>query len=89
MNNVMANPEDLRSFANHLGQYLEQLQSDTTSLQGHFATIKEVWNDAQGAAFEHNFAQWMAALRMFESNASEAIPCLIGMAQDLEQYLSR
>ena len=83
------NPEELANFANVLEQYLSTIEQETGRLTSCFNQLGETWNDQKRAAFEETYHSLLNALATFKDNASQQIPYLRIMADDLQRYLSR
>ena len=79
MAQAIGDPEEIRSFSNTLEHYLNTVEEETGRLNAAFEQLGESWQDQQRASFEENFKE----------NASEQIPHLRTMAEDLSTYLGR
>lgn len=82
-------PEEIRNFSNRLEHYLNTVDEETSRLNSAFARLGESWNDPQRASFEETYRQLIRSLQIFKKNASEQIPHLRKMANDLNTYLKR
>lgn len=89
MSMAIANPEELRNFANTLQKYLENIEEETGVLTSVFSSLGDTWQDQQKNKFEEVLKELLAVLKRFEEDASEQIPHLLKMAEDLETYLGR
>lgn len=89
MSMAIANPEELRNFANTLQKYLENIEEETGVLTSAFSSLRDTWQDQQKNKFEGVLKELLAVLKRFEEDASEQIPHLLKMAEDLETYLGR
>jgi|UniRef100_UPI00356391E7 hypothetical protein len=89
MSMAIANPEELRNFANTLQKYLENIEEETGVLTSAFSSLGDTWQDQQKNKFEEILKELLAVLKRFEEDASEQIPHLLKMAEDLETYLGR
>ena len=89
MSMAIANPEELRNFANTLQKYLENIEEETGVLTSAFSSLVDTWQDQQKNKFEEVLKELLAVLKRFEEDASEQIPHLLKMAEDLETYLGR
>lgn len=89
MSMAIANPEELRNFANTLQKYLENIEEETEVLTSAFSSLGDTWQDQQKNKFEEVLKELLAVLKRFEEDASEQIPHLLKMAEDLETYLGR
>lgn len=89
MAQAIGDPEDIRSFSNNLEHYLSTVEEETGRLNSAFEQLGESWQDQQRASFEETFKELLNALQNFKDNASEQIPHLRTMAEDLSTYLGR
>ena len=89
MAQAIGDPEEIRSFSNTLEHYLNTVEEETGRLNSAFEQLGESWQDQQRASFEETYKQLINALQNFKENASEQIPHLRIMAEDLSTYLGR
>lgn len=89
MAQAIGDPEEIRSFSNNLEHYLNTVEEETGRLNSAFEQLGESWQDQQRASFEETFKQLLNTLQNFKDNASEQIPHLRTMAEDLSTYLGR
>ena len=89
MAQAIGDPEEIRSFSNDLEHYLNTVEEETGRLNSAFEQLGESWKDQQKVSFEETFKQLLNALQNFKDNASEQIPHLRTMAEDLSTYLGR
>lgn len=89
MAQAIGDPEEIRAFSNNLEYYLNVIEEETGRLNSAFEQLGESWQDQQRASFEETFKQLLNALQDFKYNASEQIPYLRTMAEDLSTYLGR
>lgn len=89
MAQAIGDPERIREFANNLEHYLNTVDEETGRLNSAFEQLGESWQDQQRASFEEIYRHLINALENFKSNASEQIPHLRIMAEDLSTYLGR
>lgn len=89
MGMAIGNPEDIANFANALEGYLNTVTEETNKLNSAFQQLGETWQDQQRKSFEETYQQLLNALSSFKENASEQIPHLRIMAEDLKTYLGR
>ncbi|MDU2568998.1 MAG: WXG100 family type VII secretion target [Veillonella sp.] len=89
MAQAIGDPEEIRSFSNALEHYLNTVEEETGRLNSAFEQLGESWQDQQRASFEETYKQLINALHNFKENASEQIPHLRTMAEDLSTYLGR
>ncbi|MCD7826409.1 MAG: WXG100 family type VII secretion target [Clostridiaceae bacterium] len=86
---AIGNPDELDAFASALNSYLNTIEEETDSLNSAFQQLGESWQDSQRESFEETYKQLLGALAGFKENASEQIPHLRTMAEDLRTYLNR
>ena len=89
MAQAIADPEELLAFAANLEHYLNTLEEETGRLKSNFDQLGESWQDQQRASFEDTFEQLLNTIQNFKENASEQIPHLRILAEDLNTYLGR
>lgn len=89
MPQAIADPEELLAFAANLEYYLNTLEEETGRLKSNFDQLGESWQDQQRASFEDIFEQLLNTIQNFKENASEQIPHLRILAEDLNTYLGR
>lgn len=89
MAQAIGDPEEIRRFSNTLEHYLNTVEEETGRLNSAFEQLGESWQDQQRASFEETYKQLINALQNFKENASEQIPHLRTMAEDLSTYLRR
>lgn len=89
MGMAIGNPEDIINFSNALESYLNTISEETDRLNSSFQQLGETWQDQQRQSFEETYQQLQGALSSFKENASEQIPHLRTMAEDLKTYLGR
>ena len=86
---TIGNPEELVNFAQVLEQYINTIEQETGRLTSAFNHLCESWRDQKRAAFEETYHSLLNSLSAFKENASEQIPHLRIMAEDLRTYHSR
>lgn len=89
MSMAIGNPDDIIEFSNALEIYLNILEEETGRLNSAFQNLGETWQDQQRQSFEEKYRQLISALSSFSENASQQIPHLRIMAEDLNTYLGR
>ena len=86
---AIGNPEDIINFSNALENYLNTIGEETDRLNNAFQQLGESWQDQQRQSFEEEYNQLLSVLSSFKDNASQQIPHLRTMAEDLRTYLGR
>ena len=89
MGMAIGNPDDIVNFSNALERYLNTIGEETDRLNAAFQQLGETWQDQQRQSFEETYQQLQGTLSDFKENASEQIPHLRTMAEDLRTYLGR
>ena len=89
MGMAIGDPDDIVDFSNALECYLNTISEETDRLNAAFGQLEETWQDQQRQSFEETYRQLQSALSNFKKNASEQIPHLRTMAEDLRTYLGR
>lgn len=89
MSMAIANPDELRQFANILSKYLETITDETNMMHSAFVNLQDTWQDQQTNKFDDILKQLLNVLSQFKEEAYEQIPRLNQMAEDLETYLGR
>lgn len=89
MSMAIGNPEEIVEFSNVLEHYLNTIDDETGRLNSAFQQLGESWQDQQRATFEETYSQLLSALSTFKENATQQIPHLRTMADDLSTYLKR
>lgn len=89
MGMAIGNPDDIVNFSNALEGYLNTISEETDRLNAAFQQLGKTWQDQQRQSFEETYRQLQGALSSFKENASEQIPHLRTMAEDLRTYLGR
>lgn len=89
MGMAIGNPDDMVNFSSALESYLNTIGEETDRLNAAFQQLGETWQDQQRQSFEETYQQLQGALYNFKENASEQIPHLRTMAEDLRTYLGR
>ena len=89
MAQAIGDPEEIINFSNILEHYLNTVEEETGRLNSAFEQLGESWQDQQRISFEETYKQLINALQNFKENASEQIPHLRIMAEDLSTYLGR
>lgn len=89
MGMAIGNPDDIVNFSNALESYLNTIGEETGRLNAAFRQLGDTWQDQQRQTFEENYQQLLGVLSSFRESASEQIPHLRTMAEDLRTYLGR
>ena len=89
MAQAVGDPEEQRIIADKLQRYLEILDEETNHLTATFEQLGDTWNDCKRDEFAMIYEEFNHALDTLMESASDQIPHLRTMADDLETYLGR
>ena len=89
MSMAIANPEELRRFANALEVYIQRIDEETGRIASQFNSLGDSWKDEQHLRFENDFNELRSQVALFKERTAEYPPHLYAMANDLDQYLRR
>lgn len=87
MAKAVADPDEIRRFAQSLKKFSAGLQSSMQGLSGQMIALGQTWRDQEHAKFAEDFDQTMRQLQRFAESASEQIPFLLRKADRIEEYL--
>jgi len=89
MPQAIADPEELKRFANLLKQFNTDLVDRTNSLAGHLESLSVTWRDQENKRFAEQFTEQLKGVsRLVEIN-NAYIPFLVRKAARLEEYLQQ
>ncbi|MFP6702062.1 MAG: hypothetical protein VB861_09980 [Planctomycetaceae bacterium] len=89
MPQAIADPEELKRFANLLKQFNTDLVDRTNSLAGHLESLSVTWRDQENKRFAEQFTEQLKGVsRLVEVN-NAYIPFLVRKAARLEEYLQQ
>ena len=89
MPQAIADPEELKRFANLLKQFNTELVDRTNSLAGHLESLSVTWRDQENKRFAEQFTEQLKGVsRLVEVN-NAYIPFLVRKAARLEEYLQQ
>ncbi|MEO0414071.1 MAG: WXG100 family type VII secretion target [Verrucomicrobiota bacterium] len=89
MAQAVADPEEMRRFAEELKRFNNDIQNSMSSLQARFAALGDSWQDHEQAKFAEEFKDTMKVLRKFVESSNQQGPFLLRKAQRLEDYLKQ
>ncbi|MFB0987626.1 MAG: WXG100 family type VII secretion target [Phycisphaerales bacterium] len=89
MAKAVANPAELRRFAQQLKRFNVELQSNMQSVQARMGTLSQSWRDQEQAKFEEEFDATIKTLHRFIKASDVHIPFLLRKAQRIEEYLQQ
>ena len=89
MPQAIADPEDLKRFANLLKQFNTDLVDRTNSLSAQLESLSVTWRDQENKRFAEQFTEQLKGItRLVEVN-NAYIPFLVRKAARLEEYLQQ
>lgn len=87
MSKAIADPQELRRFAQDLQRTNADLQAALAALQARFDKLSESWRDQERDKFAESFEEATKVLRKFVEDSSRFAPLLQRKAAKLEEYL--
>jgi uncharacterized protein YukE len=89
MAKAIADPDELRRFAQNLKHFTGELQHQLAVIQGQFSALGDTWRDQEHEKFAQEFSQTILVLNHFMGTAQEHIPFLLRKAERIEEYLQQ
>ncbi len=89
MAKAIADPADLRRFAQGLRHFNTELAHQLAVLQGQFAALGDTWRDQEHEKFANDFAETVQVLSRFMEAANQHVPFLVRKAERIEEYLQQ
>ncbi|MDE0889595.1 MAG: WXG100 family type VII secretion target [Phycisphaerales bacterium] len=89
MAKAVADPAELRRFAQDLKRFNAELQSNMQTVQARMGTLSQSWRDQEQAKFEEEFDATIKTLHRFIKASDVHIPFLLRKAQRIEEYLQQ
>lgn len=89
MAQAIANPEELRAFAQKLKQFNNTLSDQAAGLANQLETLSTTWRDQENAKFSEQFKDHLRLLGAFVEANNVHIPYLMRKAERLEEYLNQ
>ncbi|MBK7405181.1 MAG: WXG100 family type VII secretion target [Phycisphaerales bacterium] len=87
MAKAVADPEELRRFAQVLRAFNANMAAAMQQLQGNASALGQTWRDQEHVKFQQEFEQTMRQLQRFVEASEEQVPLLLRKAERLEAYL--
>lgn len=87
MAKAIADPEELRRFAQTLKAFNTNLQQAMQQLQGSAIALGQTWRDQEHAKFQVEFEQTLRQFQRFIDASEEQVPMLLRKADRIEAYL--
>lgn len=89
MAKAVADPEELRRFAQLLKAFNANMAQAMQQLQGNAISLGQTWRDQEHAKFQSEFEQTLRQLQRFMEASEEQVPLLLRKAERLEAYLKQ
>lgn len=86
---AIANPDELRRFANQLKKFNANLTDQMTALAGQLDGLSATWRDQENRRFSEEFQKNMQMVAQFIESNNEYIPFLLRKADRLDEYLQQ
>ena len=87
MAKAVADPEELRRFAQLLKAFNANMAQAMQQVQGNANALGQTWRDQEHIKFQQEFEQTMRQLQRFIEASEEQVPLLLRKAERLEAYL--
>lgn len=89
MPQAIANPDELRQFAQQLKQFNNTLTDQAAMLGTRLEALSTSWRDQENKKFSEDFQQHLRLLAQFVEANEQHIPYLLRKAERLEEYLQQ
>lgn len=89
MSKAIADPAEMRRFANALKVFNGDLQNRMQVLHSQLGALSQTWRDQENLKFVQEFEQTMVAIKRFVEASNEHIPFLMRKAERVEEYLTQ
>ena len=89
MAQAIANPDELRAFAQRLKQFNTVLTDQAALLANQLETLSTSWRDQENMKFTEEFREHMRLLAQFVEANNQHIPYLLRKAERLDEYLQQ
>lgn len=89
MAQAIANPEELRAFAQKLKQFNNSLTDQAAILANQLESLSTSWRDQENTRFTEEFREHMRLLGQFVEANNRHIPYLLRKADRLDEYLQQ
>ncbi|WP_104640958.1 WXG100 family type VII secretion target [Helicobacter bizzozeronii] len=86
MSVARADSDEIEGFANHLQQFLDDLNDMVNSLNGHFRSLGDTWDDKKYLEFEEVLRDLESFLKRFDTDATEQVAWLRRKVEELRTY---
>lgn len=89
MTQAIANPEDLRQFAQRLKQFNDMITEQGGLLAAQLDALSTTWRDQENKRFAEEFHQHLHMLSQFLEANQRHVPYLLRKADRLDEYLQQ
>lgn len=89
MPQAIANPEELRAFAQKLKQFNATISDQATLLANQLEALSATWRDQENAKFVEQFHEHLRLLAQFVEANNRHIPYLLRKSDRLDEYLQQ
>lgn len=89
MPQAIANPDELRQFAQQLKQFNNTLSDQAAMLATRLETLSNTWRDQENKKFTEEFKQHLRLLAQFVDANNAHIPYLLRKAERIDEYLQQ
>lgn len=87
MAKAVADPEEIRKFAQMLKRFGAGMEQQMTQLNGQMSNLSQTWRDQEQVKFQKDFEDTMRQLARFRESIDEQVPFLLRKADRLDEYL--
>jgi len=89
MAKAIADPNEIRRFAQDLKRFNAELENQMTLMHSRMIALGQTWRDQEHTKFAEEFEQTMRTLAKFVETSNEHIPFLLRKAERIEDYLQQ
>ncbi|MFO0956547.1 MAG: WXG100 family type VII secretion target [Isosphaeraceae bacterium] len=89
MPQAVADPGEIRRFAQTLKGFNNELEGRMGALHGQLLSLGQSWRDREHQKFAEEFTETLKAIHRFVEASNQHIPFLMKKAEHLEQYLNQ
>jgi len=87
MAKAVADPEEIRRFAQLLKRFSAGLAQQMAQVNGQMAALGQTWRDQEHVKFQNEIEQTLRQIARFNEAVDEQVPFLLRKADRLEEYL--
>ena len=89
MPQAIADPEELKRFAQLLKKFNTDLVDQTSALAGQLESLSVTWRDQENTKFAEQFEQQLKGVARLVEGNNQYIPFLMRKAARIEEYLQQ